>query len=120
MASLATDVESPILVGNQDSGERDNIFFPQQSPTSETSDEESGSLIFSEEENDGYQGDTDNQNVPAPQHLTSDPSSEKGDEAKRTKKSLVNKRTRFISEAKRSMRMKHCSNLNSKTTSKIV
>jgi RAD54-like protein 2 len=114
MASLATDIDNLPVTNTESNNSEDHLLFVEESPTSEISDEESRSTILSEEEQDGYQGDTDNQNIPVSQNSTSDTGSEKEDDSKRIKKSFANKKTRIMSEAKRSIRMKR----SAKTISK--
>ena len=97
MASLATDIVSVLDVdGIEPVNTQDKISSALESAP-EISDEDSGSSISSDEEKDGYQGG---------ENLTSDESFKSTEETKRTKKNFANKKTRFISEAKRAIRMK--------------
>ena len=108
MASSASEIGSDIT---------SRIETPESIPpvkeyqVSDLSDDESELEVLSEEE-EGYQGDTDNlefsqlevQNSSSYPSLSLDHQLE--EVSNRTKKIFANKKTRFISEAKRAMRIK--------------
>ena len=105
MASLATDVDSDRAITEAETCSSQNQPHLAHEHISDLSDDNED--IVSEEEKDGYQGDIDNQLISPVFHSYSP--NDSSEESKRIRKSFADKKTRFISETKRAIRMKQYS-----------